>query len=192
MQKRTRPKSEKSSCSIYQWCCSRWCKNLWLCHRCNTLPCVWWKDKFPRFSVLWNCGASKKRSTTIRWSMSFSWCRGFFPPSKKQKKAWLSPPERLVKSQIACVVEIVLCELQLERKPRSMSAHFHYFLFSLKFFEHLFPFPLFHFILKSFLMVYYSLLKMFFPWSLQSDKNKVLFFLEGSLFLFFFFFIFSN
>ena len=24
----TRPKSEKSSCSIYQWCYSRWCKNL--------------------------------------------------------------------------------------------------------------------------------------------------------------------
>ena len=35
----TRPKSEKSSCSIYQWCCSRWCKNLSWCHRFNTLPC---------------------------------------------------------------------------------------------------------------------------------------------------------
>ena len=36
----TRPKSEKSSCSIYQRCCSRWCKNLSLCHRFSTLPFV--------------------------------------------------------------------------------------------------------------------------------------------------------
>ena len=73
---------------------------------------VWWKDKFPRFSVFWNCGSSDNRSTTIRWSMSFSWCRGFVPPSKKKQKAWLRLPESLVKSQIVCVVKIVLCELR--------------------------------------------------------------------------------
>ena len=105
---------------------------------------LWWKDKFTQYRVFRNCGSSEKRSTTIRWSMSFSWCRGFVPPSTKKKKAWLSPPERLVKSQIACVVIIVFFELRLGRKPRSASPHPHYLLFSLTlpaFFHHISPCP---------------------------------------------------
>ena len=34
----TRPKSEKSSCSIYRWSCSRWWRSQ--CHRFNALPFV--------------------------------------------------------------------------------------------------------------------------------------------------------
>ena len=61
-----------------------------------------------------------------------------------------NPPESLVKSQIARVVKIVLCELRLERKPRSMSSRIHYLLFSLIFcyiFCDTNPFPLFRCIL---------------------------------------------
>ena len=111
---------------------------------------VWWKDKFPQFRAFSNCRGSEKRSTTIKWSMSFSWCRGFVPPSKKKKKAWLRPPESLVKSQIASVVRIVLCELRHGRKPRSVSSHLHHLLFTLicfwqmslpVFFHHTSPYP---------------------------------------------------
>ena len=35
---KTRPKSEKSSCSIYRWSCSRWWRSQ--CHRFNALPFV--------------------------------------------------------------------------------------------------------------------------------------------------------
>ena len=89
------------------------------------------KTSLPQHRVFRNCGTSEKRSATIGWSMSFSWCRGFVPPSKKKKKAWLRPPEKLVKSQIARVVRIVLCELRLGRKPRPVSFHLLYLLFSL-------------------------------------------------------------
>ena len=50
------------------------------------------------------------------------------------RKLDLNPPESLVKSEIARVVKVVLCELRLERKHRSMSSHIHYyFSFSLIF-----------------------------------------------------------
>ena len=70
---------------------------------------------------------------------------------------------------------MVLCG----RKPRSMSSHLHYLLFSFTFFCNIFSekisVPLFDFFppfsLKILLlMFYFSLLKMFFPWPLQSDK----------------------
>ena len=32
---------------------------------------LWWKDKFPQKRVFRNCRGPEKRSTTIRWSMSF-------------------------------------------------------------------------------------------------------------------------
>ena len=54
----------------------------------------------------------------------------FLSPFKKKKKAWLNPPESVVKNQIACAVNIVLCELRFGRKPRSMSSHLHHVLFS--------------------------------------------------------------
>ena len=59
-------------------------------------------------------------------------CRGAqaFSHHSKKKEARLSPPGSRVKSQIACVVKIVLWELRLERKHRSMSCHVYYLLFS--------------------------------------------------------------
>ena len=72
---------------------------------------VCWKDKFSQFREFRNCGRSAKRKTTIGWSMSLSWCISFFPPFKKRRS--LSPSESFVKSQIACLVRIVLCELRL-------------------------------------------------------------------------------
>ena len=67
-------------------------------------------------------------------------CRGAkaFSHHSKKKNAWLSPPGSRVKSQIACVVKIVLCELRLERKPRSMSCNLHHLLFSFQFFCNIF------------------------------------------------------
>ena len=72
------------------------------------------------------------KSAVQRWGGQWT-CRDaevFLSPLKKKKKAWLNLPETPVKSQIACVVKVVLCELRLERKPRSMSSHLHYYLFS--------------------------------------------------------------
>ena len=58
----------------------------------------------------------------------------FFPTiQNNKKKAWLNPPESVVKSQIACVVKIVLCELRHGREPRSMSSLLLHVLFSLIF-----------------------------------------------------------
>ena len=47
-----------------------------------------------------------------------------------RKRGNLSPSESFVKNLIACVVKMVLCG----RKPRSMSSHLHYLLFSFTFF----------------------------------------------------------
>ena len=109
---------------------------------------------------------------------------------KQKKKAWLNPPERLVKSQIACVVEIVLCEMRLGRKPRSVSSHLHYLLFSLIWFWQM-SFPAFfttsHHVLKTFSNVLPSSFENVSPQSLHSDRNIVLFFLERSSFFFSFF-----
>ena len=52
---------------------------------------LWWKDNFPQFGVFRNCGGSGKRNTTTGWSMSLSWCRGFFchPSKRKRKLDWI-------------------------------------------------------------------------------------------------------
>ena len=122
-------------------------QELSLGHRFSTLPFVM-ERQVPSIKCvlkLWKFPKAQCNDKVVNECL----CRdaeAFSHHSKKKKKARLRPPESLVKSQIACVVKIVLSELQLEREPRSMSAHLHYLLFSLKFFD-LFPFPLFHFIL---------------------------------------------
>ena len=152
---------------------------------------LWWKDKFPQYRVFRNCRGSEKRSTTIRWSMSFLWCRGFVPPSKKKKKTWLNPPERLVKNQIACVARIVLCELRLRRKPRSVSSHLHYLLFSpICFWQMSFPafFTISHHVLKTFSNVLLSSFENAFFQTILTSWQKHSFVLSGrilvSIFLF--------
>ena len=93
----------------------------------------------------------------------------------KGKKTWWSHPECVVKNQIACVVKIVLCELRIGRKPdqcrliSTTSFLLWYFciIFSdTKFHSRFLTFSL-H-VQTHFQMFYYSLLKMFFPWSLKS------------------------
>ena len=70
-----------------------------------------WNDKFSQFRVFRNCGRwPAKRSTTMEWSLSLSWCRCFSHHS--QEKTWWNHPESVVKNQIACVVKIVLCGLR--------------------------------------------------------------------------------
>ena len=95
-----------------------------------------------------------------------------------QKRRSLSTSENFVKNQIACVVKMVLCG----RKRRSTSSHLHYLPFSFTLFFFFvtsflkkYPFPIFHFFPPFpkkilLLMFYLSLLKMFCPWPLQSDK----------------------
>ena len=55
-----------------------------------------------------------------------------FPTIQNEKKS-LSPSESFAKNQIACSVRLVLCELRLGSKPRSMSSLLHYLLCSLLF-----------------------------------------------------------
>ena len=45
-------------------------------------------------------------------------------------QSWFSLPESFVKSHVACGGKIVVCELRFGHKPRSMSSHLHYLLFS--------------------------------------------------------------
>ena len=62
--------------------------------RCATdaIHCrVWWKDKFPRFSVFWNCRSSEKRSATIGWSMNvFVVMQSPFPIIQKEKESLIA------------------------------------------------------------------------------------------------------
>ena len=63
----------------------------------------------------------------------------------QNKNGSLSLSESFAKNQIACSVRLVLCELRLRSKPRSMSSRLHYLLCSLLFCnlfpERIFLFP---------------------------------------------------
>ena len=112
------------------WCCTKRCAEN--CRGAtHSIHCrVWFNDKFPEFRVFRNCGRSAKRNTTdgvVNVPVVMHWL--FFTI-----KNWLSPSENFVKSQIACSVRIVLCELRLGWWSRSMSSHLHYLLFSFTFF----------------------------------------------------------
>ena len=125
----TRPKSDKLSCSMYQRCWLRWCKNLSLCHRFSALPFMMERQLPSIYSVqkLWKFRKPQYNEKVVNVPVVV---QRLFPTIQKKKEARLSPPGSRVKSQIACVVKIVLWELRLERKHRSMSCHVHYLLFS--------------------------------------------------------------
>ena len=101
--------------------------------------------------VFRNCERiSSKCSYNDGWSMSLSWCRGFFPTILRIKL--MDSPESLVKSQIACVVKNVLCELRFGRKPPINVVSSPPRSFLLKFVETSFwkkSIPLFHYIPPS-------------------------------------------
>ena len=112
------------------WCCTKRCAEN--CRGAtDSIHCrVWYNDKFTKFRVFRNCGRSAKRNTTdgvVNVPVVMHW--PFFTI-----KNWLRPSESFVKSQIACSVRIVLCELRLGWWSRSMSSHLHYLLFSFSFF----------------------------------------------------------
>ena len=75
-------------------------------------------------------------------------------PTNQNKKRSLSPSESFAKNQIACSARIVLCELRLGSKPRSMSSLPHDLLFS---------FTFFFFLVTYFLKEFFLFLNIFFP-----------------------------
>ena len=77
--------------------------------------------------VFRNCGRTfSKCSTTVGGQCPFRDAEAF---SHHLRIKLMDSPESFVKSQIACVVKNVLCELRHGRKPRSTSSHLHCLLF---------------------------------------------------------------
>ena len=151
-----------------------------------------WKDKFTEFRVFRNCGRwSAKCNTTMVWSMSLSWCRGFFPPFKN--KTYGLPRELGEESDCMCsencVVWTSIWAQTLINVDSSPPRSFLLKLFVTSFWKK--SFPLFHFFPPySKNLMNYFLFWTCFPWSLESWKNLQFFFLEGSSsYLIFFLFL---
>ena len=136
---------------------------------------VWCHDMFSEFRVFRNSGRwSAKCSTTMVWSMSLSWCIGFFPP-KKEKPEYL----RKLCEEPDCMCSengVVWAQTPINVVSSPLPSFLLYFVFFfVTSFLKKYPFPIFHFFPPFpkkilLLMFYLSLLKMFCPWPLQSDK----------------------
>ena len=136
---------------------------------------VWCHDMFSEFRVFRNSGRWSAKCSKTMWSMSLSWCIGFFPPKKEQpeylRKLCEEPDCMCSENCVVWIATWVLTPINVVSSP--LPSFLLYFLFKHLFWKNIrsrfFTFSL-HFLKKFFFSCLTSLLKMFCPWPLQSDK----------------------